>query len=255
MIYVIYHANCPDGWGAAQLASEYLELLHPEAQLKLLEANYNGKFQHPDYQSEDIVWIVDFSFDVPTLNSIYSKVKQLEVFDHHESAKAIAELSFVTFDLNECGTTLVAKRTGLDYWWIPYVKDRDLWQWKLPNSKEVSAYFHILPKHTSWKYVEKDRAIAFGHLLLAKEQEQVTKICSNALSNSKAAIVKTNQLISECGSKLCETSSLAVMMIDRGKDGLTLSFRSKNGEALKAAELFGGGGHPNAAGANFNFKD
>jgi oligoribonuclease NrnB/cAMP/cGMP phosphodiesterase (DHH superfamily) len=122
---VIYHDNCPDGFGAAYVAyqcfrdnAEYLPLSYPREDISSI-----------DFKDRD-VYILDYSFNKETIKYIRSVATKFVLLDHHQSA--ILELE------GEEGCTFDLKRSGAGLAWryffqnikpphiINFVESRDL---------------------------------------------------------------------------------------------------------------------------------
>jgi len=170
---VLYHAGCPDGFAAAWSA---WRKFGDEAEYRAVSY---GDPPPDDLQGRD-VYILDFSYLPEFIDKMADEANQLVLLDHHKSAaeqfsaawgagvwerrrvmsglahwawpKAIvkiaegisgAQLAWDHFHGRPgWGVPVPA---GPRPWIIDYVADRDLWQWKLPKSREVNAYLRSLP--------------------------------------------------------------------------------------------------------------
>jgi hypothetical protein len=174
---VIYHADCTDGFAAAWAASCAFPA---DRYVELCPAVYRQP--PPDVTGRE-VYIVDFSYDRETLLAMHARAAYLRVLDHHRSAATALEgLPFCTFDMNRSGAGLAwdelaaphvgphERRPPL----IDYVEDRDLWRWKLPDSREINAYLGSLP-HTLADFDEaaSDLRTDVGRAKIALQGEAV----------------------------------------------------------------------------------
>ena len=147
---IIYHDNCFDGIAAAWATSKGLNQLDQEFEENNLERTQlfiprsygQSQLEIGQLHNKD-VYIVDFSFPRETMIHINKTANSLLVLDHHKTAQADCEgLEFCVFDMNRSGAGMAwdhfftAPRPKL----IDYIEDRDLWQFKLPASKEIHAY-------------------------------------------------------------------------------------------------------------------
>lgn len=150
---VLYHGNCVDGFTAAWAAwtvhkddAEYVPVQYgePPPGWDDRHLNYGGRR----------VFIIDFSYPRNVLVEMHRLASELVVLDHHKTAEADLEgLDFCTFDMERSGAGMAwdyfQGRWDSDYpgkkrpWLINYVEDRDLWRWKLPDSRDVNAYIHV----------------------------------------------------------------------------------------------------------------
>jgi oligoribonuclease NrnB/cAMP/cGMP phosphodiesterase (DHH superfamily) len=141
----IYHKDCADGFCAAWIFNNY----SIDRSVKFIPMTHG---MNPEDIKEDIVdknvLIVDFSFKRPTLLNLKSLAKSILVVDHHKTAKDDLEgLDFVVFDMEKCGASLLwhVLYNSKPPFLVEYVEDRDLWKWKLDNSKYVNAAIQIAP--------------------------------------------------------------------------------------------------------------
>lgn len=139
---ILYHANCPDGFGAAYAAwkkygdsAEYTPVSHGNPV--------------PEGLEEKEVFIVDFSYPKDILLEIESKTKRLVVLDHHIGAKdAVEAVKEHVFDNNHSGAGITWNYFHLDLplpRLLAHIEDNDLWKHVLPHGKEISAYLGIQP--------------------------------------------------------------------------------------------------------------
>jgi uncharacterized protein len=172
--YVLYHANCPDGFGAA-----FAAWLHLGSNAEYIPVLY-GK-DPPKLEPASKVYIVDFSYPAPVLMRMAATQESVTVLDHHATAeKDLSVESFlnycgldkdhlrdnddrnfetkdgfnrcanvhVHFDMSKSGSVLAFEffHAGRE---VPkfflYLQDRDLWQWKLEKSREVSYALRSIP--------------------------------------------------------------------------------------------------------------
>lgn len=146
---VIYHANCADGFSAAWVFHKVSQLTGQQFDF------YPGVYQKPppDCSGRD-VYMVDFSYKPSVLWDILSEAKTLTIIDHHKSAVEAIEADpallrkielFQSMEMS--GATLAWK-----YWenlfkkegisrplLLGHIEDRDLWKFKLPGTREISA--------------------------------------------------------------------------------------------------------------------
>lgn len=157
MVKVIYHNNCYDGITAAWVARRRFQW----QQVEFIPASYGDPI--PEFSKEDEVYIVDFSYPRDVLEKIHSTVASVQVLDHHHTAQeALAGLNFCEFDMKRSGAKM-----AWDYFQVgnplptpplvAYVEDRDLWNWKLPNSREINHYISSFPMTFDyWDILNRD---------------------------------------------------------------------------------------------------
>jgi oligoribonuclease NrnB/cAMP/cGMP phosphodiesterase (DHH superfamily) len=264
---IIYHANCADGFAAAwaiwKVLGDQLASYHPAA--------YGS--EPPEEIKDRHVVIVDFSYSRKVLEEIKSKAKSLLVLDHHKSAEeSLRDFEGAHFDMNRSGAGM-----AWDYFHekprpplINYVEDRDLWNWKLPYAKELTAMFEI--DNQSFQDLSE-----FNSKLESPEEFQVLVTKGSAVLEYKNSRVKmlsskpymvdissicmlddltlqipcvNSQLFqSEIGNVLAQKHPMAIVWY-RAEDGSYRHSLRSNGkiDCSKIAQFWGGGGHANAAG-------
>lgn len=166
-VAVIYHADCPDGFGAALAAWKYFGK----------HADYLPMHHGEDWEPLGLagksVYILDFSFTRDVLEKIAAQSRAVTQIDHHASArtpwanqlKASAngletfqhkELPLnIHFDLNKSGARLSWEHffpsTPLPLA-LRHVEDIDLWRFTLPGTRAFSRALRLLPfDFASWE--------------------------------------------------------------------------------------------------------
>lgn len=204
---ILYHqvkpgVDCPDGIAAAFIAYRSV----PFALSTDLIGCVYGE-QPPNIEKYDQVIIVDFSFERSILER-WSETKSVVLLDHHKTAlEMLGDVStfsgrlYSQIDMTECGATLTWKHfnpTKEVPAMLEYVRDRDLWNFELPQSEEVNeaiaqlryrikdlarsvnldernllfALFEQLIQCDSQQLV--DKLSPFGAKLLAPKREKIT---------------------------------------------------------------------------------
>lgn len=257
MKYVLYHANCNDGFGAAYA----FWIKFPE--YKYIAVSYGEDV--PPLPNAEHVYIVDFSYKRKVLLELAGKIP-VTVLDHHKSAQADLEgLEFAHFDMGKSGAILAwefvhgaANPPAL----LAYIQDRDLWLKTLPDSDKISAYLFQFER-TFENFAIAHKTLEQGFTFCLREGEAIlnyiniltNQLCSKArkgiLLGHEVLFVNTAILQSEVGNKLITEgkSSIVALYYDDSNGGIYISLRSrKDFDCSKIAEHFGGGGHKNAAG-------
>ncbi len=142
---VIYHDRCPDGTAAAWCVGMFYGfdncVFHP--------AVHGTDPPLKKARAAERTYIVDFSYDRGKLLKLAS-VTELKVLDHHASAEAQCQgLDFCEFDMKRSGAGMAWDHFWPDLdrpWFIDYIEDRDIWNWKWPNSRAALAFIDTLPK-------------------------------------------------------------------------------------------------------------
>lgn len=254
--YIFYHASCYDGFGAAWAAWKKCG-----DDAKYVAVQYGKPM--PELPDGADVFIVDFSYPRQELLALKARMNSLVVLDHHKTAQQdLAGLDFAIFDMNKSGAVL-----AWEYFHpgqpvpklLEYVQDRDLWQWKLAQSREVSAAlqsyrmdFELWEGMMSQTLTLADE----GEAILRWQQQKIEAAISHAvwmkIGGYRVPVVNATQLMSEICHRLCEAypdAAFAAYYFDDKDGNRQWGLRSVGEFDVSAiAKRYGGGGHRNAAG-------
>ncbi len=265
--YIIYHANCSDGFGSAWAAWRTFgdsAVYHPAL---------HGSLPPDDLAGKHVI-IADFCYSLAQLKKIEEVAASLTLLDHHIGVKdIIKQFTNHVFDV---------KRSGAGITWdflnpgqprpplIDYIEDRDLWNWALPDSREVLIAFDFA-KNTFADFeafnarledpASKAEIVAEGKPLLKYKAQKVEYLASKAFLVDLSSLqglddptlqvpcVNTPLFHSEVGNYLAKSAPIA-MSYYQAEDGMyRYSLRSINKiDCSKIAQFWGGNGHANAAG-------
>jgi hypothetical protein len=262
MIRVLYHDNCIDGFGAALAA--YMKY---GAKATYRACRYDeGALPLDGCPDGDEVYVLDFSFKREVILREQKRLN-LRIIDHHKSAQEDLEgLDCCIFNMEKSGAVLAYEFffPGLPVPWLfRVIQDRDLWQWKLPGTEEITAALY-----------EDDRSFELWGMSLHNTNVLEIKGASlvRKMKNDVQRIVETSGWIfikgkevpaansafysSEVGMALCvkyPDRPYSVTFSDRSPaDGVWLRIYSLRSigefDVSAVAKQFGGGGHKNAAG-------
>lgn len=281
---IIYHAGCIDGFTSAFVA--WLKFGD--------EAEYFPAFYGmapPDVMYRD-VYIIDFSYNLKAMEKIISYANAVVVLDHHKTAEAaLGELRqlngdtplgkiHIEFDMNRSGAGM-----AWDYFFpksirpylVSYVEDRDIWTWKLHDSKEINAFistftFDFLEYNKLLNFLDSynglEDAAKFGAVLLKKIDQineaarkrhmfkvdwiPVGKLIAYDIMFLQTPFVNApytgiSELLQYIMDK--ENTNIAVGFSYNNQGMWQYSLRSKGDvDVSEIAKLYGGGGHKHAAG-------
>lgn len=203
---ILYHANCPDGAGAALAA--YQKFGNGADYVAVSHGN-EPPWDQIDNCIDDI-YLVDFCYPRQVMIDISRRdidpeapLRTVFVLDHHKSAQealiGIEEETSdrsehdtidVTFDMQYSGAVLAWRHFFPDRA-VPdlllYLEDRDLWKWALLSSKEINTALKSyggLENFLSWeKFLQKfpqDQLTQEGQALLRADQQYVQQISRQA---------------------------------------------------------------------------
>lgn len=283
---VYYHKNCPDGFGAAWWLSRFLGRGKDVAYRAVM---YGDPVDFKLIDGAD-VYIVDFCFDVPTLEAIARYARTVLVLDHHKTAaenlphaKSYRVVDSVdqldpmfacqaVLDMNRSGTGLAiayAARRVNDAAprFLLNIEDRDLWKFELDDTASVFAAV------TSWPYDFEtwDHIATMLHSDLERQGQAIERYRQNVIK----AICDTAYVATVCGHRVWLASAPYSMGSDVAGElakrtptlfgayyvdyGNTVRYGLRSGpEGLDVAELaqtMGGGGHRHAAGFELHRED
>lgn len=263
----IYHGNCADGFGAAWVVRKKFG---PGAL-----AFYPGVYQRPppDVSGLDVV-MVDFSYKRPVLLEMAAKAKSILILDHHKSAaEDLVDLPAnvtAVFDMNRSGAMIT-----WDYYFpdmlppilIEHIQDRDLWRFKLPNTREIQAAVFSYPyDFQRWdemmaqpsvvaELAVEGRAIERKHF---KDIQELLTVTTRKMyiAGYEVPVANLPYTMSSDGAHiLAEQFPFGACYWDSA-DGRNFSLRSveSGADVSEVAKQYGGGGHRHAAGFKVPFS-
>lgn len=274
---IISHASCQDGFAAAWLARR----VWPSCEIRFHQYNKDPAPVQSTPPGDHII-IVDFSYPREQLIALRQRIGRtgsLTVLDHHRTAeKHCAGLDFCQFDQQRSGAMmmrdylreldLIAEDPAV---WalIDYVQDRDLWHWKLPESRHVNAALSSYPfDFSEWDaLVARPEAITFlmkeGAAIERYRRQQIAQLLKHPREVTfgehvgMATCCPVANFISDVGGELAATPGAAfgaTWFDDYATGTRVWSLRARpddNPASIdvgQLAERMGGGGHQNAAG-------
>jgi len=261
--------------GLASCHTATLHLQEVNEKYLTIPISYDDDIDELLYTNEvthiDTLLFVDFCPSIEWLKSNVAQKFAITVIDHHETAMKDIEKATdlhnvrTYFDMTECGASLVHKvlfKSNKVPEIIQYVKDRDLWKWSLPSSREVSEALRLLVSmndvnsfNEAMKTPIKDLA-SIGSLLLKFTTKRVTEAITNVqhitIEGTDVVVLNTTSYQSEIGNALCTKYNKPSATYSISTEGTVWwSFRSLDSlpPVNGLAKSLGGGGHRNAAGA------
>ncbi len=276
---VAYHANCSDGLAAAAVVAQYLDswiFRYP----KFVPIAYGSPLPAEILEGGDRILFVDFCPEPEQIKQIAFLFTDWFVIDHHKSREWVVDKypNNCVFDMDKCGATLawewlydgsdnptVFGHRVLPSWVLDYVQDRDLWQWRLPSSREVSAALRDWePNVETWQRnmfeapIPSAELVSTGRIILRQVERyakaRAQKCYPGVIAGMPVLLCNATQHMSEVAEQILESNPLGVAAVfwQDGREQLQFSFRSRPGgkwTALAVASALGGGGHEHAAGA------
>lgn len=259
MKYVLYHANCYDGFGSAYAAWKKFG-----SKAKYIPVSYGSPI--PEMSEAEVIYILDFAYDAKDLIEL-SMNSRVVLLDHHKTALEKLSVSIdnprpnmtIIFDMEKSGALLSWEyfhpllQTPL---LIQHISDRDLWQFKLDGSAKIHKALVSYPMDFElWDSFDVEKLKVEGEICERLYTQLVDNICGKTwtikLGDYEVPTVNTSIAWSEVGDTMVRlfpdapfVASFTVM-----KNSVMWSLRSRNEfDVSEVAKHYGGGGHKNAAG-------
>lgn len=262
---VIYHAGCFDGFAAAYVMQRYFRE-RGVSDVEYLAAKYGD--DPPAVKDADL-YVVDFSYPRSVLLQLL-ETNYVIVLDHHKTAQANCEgLACCVFDMERSGAGLTwdqffPRQPRPPF--VDYIEDRDLWRFRLPYSREISAYIASFPREfETWDaHIAGIGEVSYGShaeatqgtAILRFERQKVEEMCGEAqwheIAGHRVPVVNCPYNFgSLCGEWLNQhypEAPFSAYYFDRGDGEQQWGLRSTGFDVSAVAKQFGGGGHQRAAG-------
>jgi len=262
-IVVLYHGKCPDGFGGAYAAwkkfgdtATYIPVDHGDAP--------------PEGLEDREVYLVDFSYETTEqMRELEQKTKRLVVLDHHESAKAFVEATREhVYDAAHSGATIAWSYfhpTEPMPRLMAYLEDGDLYQYALPETRDIFSYLLVLPfEFSAWDELALgledetkrasilNKAAAYTEFFETLAQSSVERAKKVRFEGYEVFFVATHPNItmkSYVGHELYEKLPPFALIVTAHPNGFGVSIRGDGSvDVSKIAGKYGGGGHPGSAG-------
>lgn len=258
---ILYHAKCPDGFGAAYAAwkkygdtAEYIPVKH------------GGPV--PEHMDGREIVLVDFCFPKEDMEGLRSAAESVTVLDHHEGIRTVATSFPGVFDPSRSGASIAWAYFHPDTptpKLITYLEDGDLYRYALPETRDIFSYLQVYP-YTFEKWDELVTTLedpGTKEILLAKAKiytEYFELLGAEAASGAKLVSFEgykcyfanshpSTTMKSYVAHILYEKLPPISIMVSARPDGFGVSIRSDGSvDVAKIAQKYGGNGHPGAAG-------
>lgn len=285
---VVYHDPCSDGISALWAVTHSL----PNIKTIKCKAGCCDVLDLEIFENKRVIF-VDICPTMDNLVKISKVANWITVLDHHDSSVKNYKLYYndddylgsvhdnieIYLDMTRSGCQMAWDYFNLSIspnktrpWFLNYVADRDLWQWKLEHSKEYNTAFFDLGYMTKSKINElyimndskKQELLNYGIDAVKKFNDTVDNICKNAcvarIGDYNCWLLScTYKYRSDVGNRLANirlpSNSLpdftAIWTCDPNSNNKWISLRNIDGLNLSdVCKEFDdkGGGHPRAAG-------
>lgn len=263
---ILYHADCPDGFGSAYAAwkkfgenAEYIPVKH-------------GQPAPEGLGGRDLVFI-DFCYPKATMDDVAKTARSVTVLDHHEGVRDAATSFPGVFDTSHSGAVIAWRYFHPDTAvpaLLQYVEDGDLYRFGMPHAREILAYVYFeLFSFEGWEALEKElenpdtftHALELGALYNKYHERLVEKGAHHAhlveFEGYECYLVNAfGEFTSDIGNKLYTQKPPLALLVSVNAEGMKVSLRSDGSvNVAELAQKYGGNGHPGAAGFRLNFGD
>ena len=239
----------------------------------------------------DMCHITDIRIVDELANEIDKKFDNFYVLDHHPTALYLNKYSWCTVTIENEETHIKTSGTEMYYHWLidngylyesdvlsrfaELVRNYDTWRWSELGEdgvicKQVNdlMYLYGRDRFITWciSEIHDDvfpRLYSADELLLNTKQKEIDEyveekneqLFTSPMCGRVCGFVFAEKYVSELGNRLCKMHPEIdyVAMIDMGSK--TVSYRTVKDDidlGKDVAQLFGGGGHPKAAGSEFS---
>lgn len=273
---VIYHAGCPDGFGAAWSAHRAWG-----DDARYVPRSHEDDFE-PERYADQLVVIADISLPNDVLLELGERASEIHLLDHHLTARdhfasdpsvenALLDRGHsVLFDLGHSGAILAWNHFHPDREppeLLRYVEDQDLWNWKLPRSDEVNAAIGSYPRSFAcWDELAERPVESLadeGRPIVRANRIEVERAVKHAhpitIGRDRIAAVNSRHPRAAIGHELANRAQygkpwgVVYRIVGTSVDCSIYSLGELDASAV--ATRFGGGGHRNAAGFSVTLED
>ncbi|MBI4993770.1 hypothetical protein HZC33_02330 [Candidatus Wolfebacteria bacterium] len=264
-ILVLYHKNCPDGFGGAYAAWKKFGN----------KADYIGIERYMPLENligRKEIYMIDFCYSLNETKKIIENGKNITIIDHHVSAeKAVKICPKHSYSVNHSGAVLAWKYFYPDKPMprlLKHIEDIDIWKFRTPHTKEISPVLELIEfDFKKWDKFAKElenpakrkKHIESGKTILKYREMLIKRIVKNIeevrFEKHKAFAINSPIFQSEIGNFIIKNKKAIGIIWSRKKGKINVSLRAdKKINVAKIAEKYGGGGHKAAAGLAFKTK-
>ncbi len=266
---ILYHGNCPDGFGGAYAAwkkfgdsAEYIPLFRdvpPPA---------------PESFSDAHLYFIDFSYPQEQMDQYVANANGVTVLDHHEGVEdVITTMPEYRYTSEHSGSVIAWQYFHPETpapLLLQYVEQGDLYKFEMPESEEILSYVYTRPQaFLEWDMlaaqledpIQRARIIEKGASYAEHKQVIVEQIMRQAelveFEGHRTYLASTSkQFTSPVGNSLAKKLPPLAMVASVHSWGLRVSLRSDSDTDVSAlARKYGGNGHPYAAAFSLRWGD
>lgn len=266
-IVVLYHSNCPDGFGGAYaawkkfgFAAEYIPVQHGRP--------------FPEGLAGKAVYLIDFCYASEAMDALVKIAGHLTVLDHHQGVEdVVTRAPEYVYDANRSGAsiawTFFHPDTPLPEL-LAFVEDDDLFRFALPETKPVIAYLCVLPfSFEGWdalvaqmddpnlRQVFMEKAWAYREyfdLLVAHTVERARLVRFEGHEVYLGEALPLKPMESAVGHALAKKKGPFALIVHARRFAIRVSLRGDGTVDVAAiARAYGGNGHPSSAAFSFGW--
>lgn len=283
-ITCVYHGHCSDGLMAASVVKERFK----HRTVNFVEGRHGSDIDVSQFQDQ-VVFIVDFSFDYKVLSAISEVAQCVIVLDHHKSTMEHMQENrhekLLEDFLKNNFVVLADQKSGCGLTWeilfpneklpeaVAYIQDSDIWTWKKEAAKIIVPALYFYTEMTVDGYYnllttpfDFDKLYQTGSILKQQNDNHVQEIVKGTIQTVKLH----GKTIGIANCNFMHASLVGHYIMDNYPkydfamayritgNGVTLSLRSedhKDDVSYFAQTYLGGGGHRNAAGARLSVEE
>jgi oligoribonuclease NrnB/cAMP/cGMP phosphodiesterase (DHH superfamily) len=258
---ILYHANCPDGFGGAYAAwkkfgdaADYIPLSY-------------GK-PLPEELAGAEVYMIDMCFPQADMDALKATARSLTVLDHHEGVEdVVRSMPEFVYDKDRSGASIAwayfHPGTPLPYL-LALIEDDDLFRFRLPDTKPMLSYMAVKPfSFESWdelaaglddpqtkeELLEKFRAYREYFDLLVEQGTHRAKLIE--FEGRQILAGQTHPMkpmVSALGNALAVKQPPFAFVLQVREDGIAVSVRGDGSVDLaELTQRHGGNGHHDSA--------
>jgi len=275
---VLFHYPCQDGLASGWITNHYHKLKNKS--IDLYPVQYGTNLDLSRLSGKKIIFC-DWAPTAEILEQLEKVVSEIKILDHHKTAQqALQTKPYAVFDMNKSGAGLTWKYFFPSLQmpnFIQMIQDRDLWTWKLQDSRNLTAGLFMLcdsvrsNKYNDFTgffeifdelYSNPDKfkfCLELGSIISKASLSKANSLAEShakridSYQNHRVCIVNCpTELTSDVGNILSSMDSIDFAVLwkyNHPNQEYYVSLRSSNKvDVSSIAKNFGGGGHSNASG-------